>query len=772
MTRLAKWGPLGALGLCVLGLFSPVVLAGRVFFLKDAQLWFYPSRLALRARLASLDVPEWLPGLDLGTPFLADPGNGTLYPPNVLLLAPAPYCVGLFLVAHVLLAAFGAERLLRSLGTGRAARVFGALGFALGGYLVSMTWSGVYLLSLAWMPLVAWLAVRVLRRRRPADAVWMALALGTQILSGELQGVWLTGWIVAALVIARPGSWKRKQAGVGWLAGALLLALCFAAPQLLPTLDFLPASRRAAGIDVTEASHWSFHPLRALELAVPWLFGNPLNHAGYLGYFMNDEGGSLHRDPWMVSPYAGSLSLAFAALAFVRTRPRHRWWTRALASVGLFGLLLAVGRHTPVFGAYFSLVPGASFFRYPAKFFGLVALCLPLVAAAGVDSWTRSAKSLDVTARVAAGLAGVLLALRLAAPLAAGRLIELCPELPAGTVATTLERAIDIELGIVVLSAVVLFVIVRRTPRFGAAAASALLAIQLGRAQLGAYETAEPEIYARPPLAERIVESAPAGEPPRLLQPLPALDVPGLDAMPGPERAKILSAALMKNTGILFGVGYPDTYSAAGSPRHRAVFAALDDVQRAALDLFSVRFVVLPKTESVPRGSGLEQLDGVGEIGGVAYRDAAALPLARPVSEVVAVGSPDAALRSLRSPEVLSGRAIVLEGEAGALPPASRSLGQCRPSRLDGDTVDVACRLEHDAWVVVNVSHHPSWSATVDGEPTDIVRANAIVMALRVPAGSHELRFLYSEPSLPLGAAVAAFALLGALALARWRNGQ
>jgi hypothetical protein len=96
------------LTLVVVVFYAPVVLLGRVFYLKDAQLVFYPTRLFLRQRLQAFDLPQWLPQLDMGMPFLANPSNGVLYPLNLLLMLPAPWCVGAFIVSHALIAVVGA----------------------------------------------------------------------------------------------------------------------------------------------------------------------------------------------------------------------------------------------------------------------------------------------------------------------------------------------------------------------------------------------------------------------------------------------------------------------------------------------------------------------------------------------------------------------------------------------------------------------------------------------------------------------------------------
>ncbi len=53
----------------------------------------------------------------------------------------------------------------------------------------------------------------------------------------------------------------------------------------------------------------------------------------------------------------------------------------------------------------------------------------------------------------------------------------------------------------------------------------------------------------------------------------------------------------------------------------------------------------------------------------------------------------------------------------------------------------------------------PGWEATLDGQPTEIWRANAYYQAVWVPAGSHEVVFRYRPVAFRLGAMIALIAL-------------
>ena len=205
---LARIGPALLVALGFAALFAPVLFEGRVFFGKDAVVFYYPSHFAWREQILGGRLPLWLPGLDLGMPLLANPENAACYPLNALLTLPWPYAVGLFVVVHAALAFAGAFALLRVLGASRTASALGAAGFGLGGYVLSMTWSGVYLVSASWLPVVAALGVRLGGRRDAAGIALFALAAGARSSSGEIQSAALT-WAFAAVLVAavveRPG---------------------------------------------------------------------------------------------------------------------------------------------------------------------------------------------------------------------------------------------------------------------------------------------------------------------------------------------------------------------------------------------------------------------------------------------------------------------------------------------------------------------------------------------------------------------------------------
>jgi len=65
----------------------------------------------------------------------------------------------------------------------------------------------------------------------------------------------------------------------------------------------------------------------------------------------------------------------------------------------------------------------------------------------------------------------------------------------------------------------------------------------------------------------------------------------------------------------------------------------------------------------------------------------------------------------------------------------------------------------------------PGWSVTVDGQTAELLRADLILRAVALPAGEHEIRFVYRDPAVRRGLllsllGVAVLLLLGILP--RW----
>ena len=108
----------------------------------------------------------------------------------------------------------------------------------------------------------------------------------------------------------------------------------------------------------------------------------------------------------------------------------------------------------------------------------------------------------------------------------------------------------------------------------------------------------------------------------------------------------------------------------------------------------------------------------------------------------------------------------VLEG-AGPAPPTPTFPSTPARVRDDSDTsVTVSFTARAPGQLVLNDTFYPGWTAELDGREVPIRPANAAFRAVAVPAGRHEVRFVYRPASAYVGAGLSLAALLGLIGLA------
>lgn len=81
--------------------------------------------------------------------------------------------------------------------------------------------------------------------------------------------------------------------------------------------------------------------------------------------------------------------------------------------------------------------------------------------------------------------------------------------------------------------------------------------------------------------------------------------------------------------------------------------------------------------------------------------------------------------------------------------------------RVGTDVVTGSITVEQPRLLVLTIPHIGGWSASVDGEPTQLLEVNALYMGLMLEEGTHHIRLEYHMPGLNYGAAISGAAALG-----------
>lgn len=330
-------------------------------------------------------MPLWNPAIFCGSPFAAYPESALFYPLNLLFLAlPLPAALNGSFVLHLGLLVILQYFWLRFIGSGRFPAFLGSLVLGFSGPVILHLTAGHLsnICTMAWVPLLFLLAEGFLRTRKLRWAAGLGFLAGVQLLAGHWQYVYYTALWLAAYGLGRmitglrpqKSAWRYLPAGV---ILCLVIALGLAAVQILPALDLSRDSFRR-GLDIRWASAFSLPPENLITFILP----------GYLG----DTLGSLYRGEnyfWEMCGYLGFIPLVLAALALLLRKDRL---TILLAALAGGALLIALGGYTPLFRLLYHLLPGFRYFRGSAKLLFPAAFFLSTLAARGADCFSVSGK--------------------------------------------------------------------------------------------------------------------------------------------------------------------------------------------------------------------------------------------------------------------------------------------------------------------------------------------------------------------------------------------
>ncbi len=443
---------------------APVYLTGSALFWGTSAAQFYPWWHWTAQTLLAGHLPLWNPLLGMGAPLFANYQSALLYPPVWFLLAldalgglPLLAWGGtLVLAAHLAWAGWGMVRLTRSLGLSALAQTVAGLSFGMSGYLTARL--GLFpgmIFAAAWLPWVLLGAERLARRPQGGwfapEVRFLALAAGMQLLSGHAQTTWYT-LLLAGIWYGVAGVRGQVSGGRGVARRALRLGLAFgmaallAAPQLLATAEYLLASQRASAYAYEQAMVYSFWPWRLLGLLAPGMFGSPAsgNYWGYAAFW--EDALYIGLLPlglgagWLVHWFVGSLvhrlhwfigcigSLVHRLHWFVGSLVRRFGRKRSplpdplppnpltpnsatpnsltpipltLSLLILTSLLLSLGDNTPIFPWLYRHVPTFDMFQAPARWNIWLEFALALAAGYGVERWRRPAGRALYWARLA-----------------------------------------------------------------------------------------------------------------------------------------------------------------------------------------------------------------------------------------------------------------------------------------------------------------------------------------------------------------------------------
>lgn len=330
--------------------------------------------------------PLWNPHIYSGTPYFAGFQSALLYPINWLhLFLPATLAINWITAMHVFLAGYFTYLWCRRQGINAAGSIVAGIIFMFSGPFFMRVYAGhlPHLGVMIWTPLML-LALDALSQT--GDWRWIIPGSGAttmHILAGHPQYVYYTGIALTIYVAILTIRSTHRRCIVAGMLAMYLIASLISAVQLFSSVQAAGEFVRSDGASFQFASTLALSPASVITAIAPNFFGSvPMAPSGHYGHAY--WGGSYL---WEMTVFAGIGGLTLAVIGAVRG-PRQ---VAAPAMVMIvITLVLALGRHTPLYGPMFELLPGYGSFRATAKFVYLTVLFVALLAALGLDSVWRN----------------------------------------------------------------------------------------------------------------------------------------------------------------------------------------------------------------------------------------------------------------------------------------------------------------------------------------------------------------------------------------------
>ncbi len=668
------------------------------------------------------EFPLWDPTTWAGQPLLAQVQPGAAYPLNWLLFL-IPRSQGhintealewYFVVIHYLAALF-CYLLCRDLGLSRGASMIGGLTFSLGGYIGMTRWPQM-LNGAMWSPLVFLFLLRALRGLRPfASSALCGLCLGMSWLSGHHQAptyiTLATGFTWIFFVVTRR---SLKLLGLALVSG--LFMFLTGALQILPMLEYGHLAKR--WISAPSPVTW--------DQPVPYFV-----HRDFSSPLLSVFGFAIPNAHGYTDTFIGVVAVSLAAIAVVTAWKRQ--WVKFFAAIAAGGFLYSLGSHSIFQGFLYAVVPWLDKARTPAAAVCICSAGAAVLAAYGFDQLPALSHTPAGT-RAACIVAGVGLLLWTAI-------------LFAVAASNTVSNFID-PYGsagfFALITGAVLF-----AWRRGAITFTALTALLFGGLLMELGNVSGSELGERSNYAQMTDTRKVHDDP----------DIAAfLDQHQRPFRIDMDTDELALN--------WPEYHHFDGLKSYLAGITVngtdLEVHLPAYRSLWNVLYTVGRQT-SMPDA----QVVFEGKSGRKVFQNPHVFPRAWAVHLVNSVAEvPDGQALVRDHLEELHAAAFV----RGPVPPGWKTptcnSDDVSVTRYAAESIILRAAMACDGVVILSDTYYPGWHAFVDGKPVDIHEVNLAMRGVAVPAGLHEVRYLFRPTSVYLGAILTALGILSACFLA------
>ncbi len=754
-----------------------MIFLGKIPFFRDLTTYFYPIKFSVAEAFKVGELPLWDQRMAAGFPLMAGLQSAVFYPPTILYyLLPFFIAVQFTFVLHYAIAAAGALVLFRSWKYPTYIALIGAILFAFGGTMVSLTNLLNHFQSAVWLPWVIYFWERTVRAKRWRNVAVFAVVALSQLLAGSPEVFVLSiGLVVLDTVRLQHdeqvhGFFRAMVILLG--SGCIIVGLGMV--QLLPTAELILQSRRDQPIPASEALGWSLRPSSLLGLLLPTLEADSSLSLGVR--LLLSQG-----MPFLLSHYLGVIGVFGLCCWYRAARMKERVIVLALISCSL---LLAFGSYTSVYPYLYKWVPAFRALRFPEKYFFLTFALLIFTMVSGLRRMDDRADSHTSWVLATSILAAWLISYVsfrlqpqwLADFLQPPNLNQASPSVNPTTIAAILvilEKQVAISLVLASLFCL---------NRLGVIRKSLLQSLLVLAVFFDLSSANKPLHFLRDTTLTKDIPrilQAPLADHSRLFYYPPGENLhPSYVRVTGsPDYAKATEISLnnlLPNAGMLYGFEYFQDIDALGRRSYTEflhfINAVPADRRGKLLGAVNVKYVVAFHPLEL---KGLELLQEFPEHYSNLYKIADAVPRTYIVTRVTHDRDPQSTLRRLSSDEFDPQREVIVDTPI-RLAASAAFQGNAAIKLYRSNRIQIDARLSDPGVLVLTDAFYPGWKVRVDGRERNILRANYLFRGVELPAGNHQVEFSYEPQSFKIGLIISLFTagLLLAVPLIGWIRGH
>jgi hypothetical protein len=350
----------------VLIFFSEPLFTGKSYFLGDIEAMGYPFHHYKYEMWQAGKLFLWDPYTYCGQPYTADIHTGTFYPVNwIFFFIPTATAIVIYVVIHFLIAGIFSYIFLRDLEFDYVPSLAGSIFYSFCGFMVIRIIHANFITDCALLPLCLYSVNILFRRKNLLSSLLLGLFLSFTLLSGNYQ---LSLMVYGITFLYFSGKLDLKELKKQLLPGGLfftgiIFSFMFMAVQLLPAWEYIGQTMRIAnGLPYDMATKDSIGLKQILLFIIPDYFGLPWRYNGYTGYPYF----------WEACFYVGIFPLLLTLIAPFFITDKEKKIFIIFILTGILGITLSLGKYTPVYGLFYSIVPLFKSYRCPVRWLFLL----------------------------------------------------------------------------------------------------------------------------------------------------------------------------------------------------------------------------------------------------------------------------------------------------------------------------------------------------------------------------------------------------------------